>query len=155
MKLKIYYFTISFLILCFALVLTACNKTIITDDPLKVKDVQEEQNQSSEEESTEEMPVDLVKSAHFVSSQPVHGDTLNAVPQKVTIKFNFVLGTGSTIEVTNAGNDVTSGVEEVSADKLTLSVPVSSTDSGVYNVNYTACWPDKSCHNGSFSFSVK
>lgn len=97
-----------------------------------------------------------IKTPHFVSSEPDNNEIQTAVPSKVAISFNFDLGTNSKISVKNTQSNanVTTGQAEISADKLTLSVPANLAQSGNYKVDYTACWPDGSCHNGSFGFSV-
>ena len=94
------------------------------------------------------------KAAHFVSSEPANNTILTATPASVKINFNFDLAPPSKITVTRDSADVTSGETTISSDKLSLSVPVSANETGNYQVNYTACWQDKSCHDGSFGFAV-
>ena len=93
--------------------------------------------------------------AHFVSSTPSHGTKLAQAPPAVALKFNFTLGSGSTVSVTKDGKPVNTAAPTVSADKLTLTgaLPADS-GSGVYIVDYKACWPDNSCHIGKFAFTV-
>jgi hypothetical protein len=50
---------------------------------------------------------------------------------------------------------VTAGPTAIAADRLTMSVPVTIDQTGNYQVGYTACWPDQSCHQGSYGFSVQ
>lgn len=95
------------------------------------------------------------KAAHFVSSEPANNTVLTAPPTSVKINFNFDLAPPSKITVTRDGMDVASGQTTIAADKLSMSVPINAQQTGNYQVNYTACWPDKSCHNGSFGFSVQ
>lgn len=38
--------------------------------------------------------------------------------------------------------------------KLSLRAPLLEGGDGVYTVDYSACWPDASCHEGSFTFVV-
>lgn len=135
-----------------SLFLAGCQKVEIKEEPGANSTPQ---STSTTTQGEDETPIEQVKSAHFVSSQPIHGDTLNAAPKKVLLNFDFTLGSGSKATVTNMGKVVSAEDVEISADKLSFEVPITGGGSGVYNVNYTACWPDGSCHNGSFSFSVK
>jgi methionine-rich copper-binding protein CopC len=98
---------------------------------------------------------DNIKSAHYVSSDPANNALLTKTPAKVTVKFNFNLATGSKISVSRDGNDVTSGSTQISTDKLSMSTQVNANKTGNYKVSYTACWPDGSCHDGSFGFSIE
>lgn len=94
--------------------------------------------------------------AHFVDSVPKHGETFAASPNHVVINFDFTLGNGSAIKVTRDGQAVTTPAATISgARKLTLetSLPAGSAD-GTYTVDYKACWPDGSCHDGQFGFIV-
>lgn len=95
------------------------------------------------------------KAAHFVSSEPANNALLPAAPTSVKITFNFDLAPPSKISVARDGMDITSGQTTIAADKLSMSVPITAQPSGNYLVTYTACWPDASCHNGSFGFSVQ
>lgn len=96
-----------------------------------------------------------IKSAHFVSSEPANNAVLTTAPSNVKVNFNFDLAANSKITVTRGGVDVTAGSTTIATDKLSMSVPVSARQTGNYQVNYTGCWPDQSCHNGSFGFSVQ
>lgn len=96
-----------------------------------------------------------IKSAHYVSSNPANNAELDSVPAEVSIKFNFVLAPPSKITISLNQQDVTGGDTKISADKLTLSAPIKSSGAGAYKVEYTACWPDGSCHDGSFGFFIK
>lgn len=95
------------------------------------------------------------KAAHFVSSEPTNNAVLTTAPSSVEIRFNFDLAPPSRISVMQASVDVASGQTTIAADKLSMSVPVNAQRTGNYQVTYTACWPDKSCHDGSFGFSVE
>ncbi len=96
-----------------------------------------------------------IKSPHFVSSTPANNVILTTGPSQVTINFNFDLGPGSKIEVIVDGNSVVAQEAKVSSDKLSMTALVNPVEPGNYQVKYTACWPDGSCHEGSFGFSVK
>ncbi len=96
------------------------------------------------------------KSAHYVSSTPAHGETLTAVPAEVKLDFNFDLGANSTISIKNNNQEYGEGDVTYSADKRSMQRSVDITGpEGIYTVNYNACWPDGSCHDGNFKFLVK
>src|SRR3990167_8206894 len=95
------------------------------------------------------------KSAHYESNTPTHGATLAGVPQNVVINFNFDLAAPSAIKIEKDGKDYGQGQTLIDENKLTMRRqmdPVSP--DGVYTVNYNACWPDKSCHEGNFRFAI-
>ena len=94
--------------------------------------------------------------AHFVDSVPMHGESFAASPNRIVINFDFTLGNGSFIKVTRDGQAVTTPAAAISgARKLTLetALPAGAGD-GTYTVDYKACWPDGSCHDGQFAFIV-
>jgi methionine-rich copper-binding protein CopC len=94
------------------------------------------------------------KSAHFVSSKPAHGTTLTELPRKVEFTFNFDLATNSTITITHATGTI-AGVTSFGSDKLSMSRTLDADPSeGLYTVDYNACWPDTTCHDGVFQFAV-
>jgi methionine-rich copper-binding protein CopC len=95
------------------------------------------------------------KTPHFVSSSPSHGAVLDQPVSEVSILFNFDLGAGSKTEVLGNGNSVVAQPATISTDKLSMKTLINPVTPGNYVVNYTACWPDGSCHEGTFSFSVK
>ena len=95
------------------------------------------------------------KSAHYESNTPEHGATLAGVPPNVVINFNFDLAAPSQIKIEAGGKDYGVGETLIDENKLTMRRkmdPVSP--DGVYTVNYKACWPDKSCHDGNFRFAI-
>lgn len=101
------------------------------------------------------------KSAHFETNTPAHGSILAGVPINVVIDFNFDLAKPSEIKIlkdpSTGSGQVDYGVGETIIDKNKLSMrrnmDVSSPD-GLYTVEYKACWPDGSCHDGKFQFAV-
>ena len=111
------------------------------------------QNQETQETTVQEQ-FENIKSPHYVSSTPINNAVLSSVPDKVTITFNFDLVSGSKITVTINGKEV-SGTTTIAQDKLSMSTNLNAAESGSYKVNYTACWPDGSCHEGSFGFLLK
>ncbi len=100
-------------------------------------------------------PPDQITSPHFVDSAPKHGDTFAQPPERIVINFDFTLHEDSDITVTRDGTPVTTEKATLGANKLSLSttLPADAGD-GLYVVDYTACWPDRSCHDGKFAFTV-
>lgn len=95
------------------------------------------------------------KSAHYEGNTPTHGAVLAAPPINIVIDFNFDLATGSSMTITHDGKDYGVGETTIDANKLVLrrSFDQIAID-GLYTVDYKACWPDKSCHTGSFQFAI-
>lgn len=96
------------------------------------------------------------KSAHYETNTPAHGSTLAAPPVNVVIDFNFDLGKGSQITVAweNTSANV-AGETVIDANKLAMRAPLPpDLKDGLYNVVYSACWPDGSCHEGNFQFAI-
>ena len=95
------------------------------------------------------------KAAHYESNTPAHGAVLGAPPINVVIDFNFDLAKPSSISITKDGTEVGLGETTIDTNKLALRRNVDPTASdGTYTVNYKACWPDGSCHDGSFQFAI-
>lgn len=95
------------------------------------------------------------KSAHYESNTPEQGTVIPAPPLNVVINFNFDLAPPSEISITSNGKDY--GVDETVIDDGNLSMRRemdSSAPNGLYDVNYNACWPDGSCHDGHFQFAI-
>lgn len=99
---------------------------------------------------------DQLFAAHFVASTPGHGQEFAQVPTRVLINFNFNLADNSSIAVTKDGVPVAAGPATVQGERrLELASDLAGVQgSGVYLVNYKACWPDRSCHDGQFAFRV-
>ncbi len=151
-------------VIALAVVATIVGGKLYLDSRVKTVETSSQQTQSTRPATaSKEQPKDgfaqatfqNIKSAHYVSSDPANNALLASPVQTVSLRFNFDLVAPTKINVTRDGVDVTSGSTQISADKLTLSVPVKADQTGNYKVSYTACWPDKSCHEGSFGFSVK
>ena len=95
------------------------------------------------------------KSAHYESNTPEHGATLAGVPPNVVLNFNFDLAAPSEIKIEKEGKDYGIGKALIDENKLTMRRQMDpASPDGVYTVNYNACWPDKSCHDGSFQFAI-
>lgn len=95
------------------------------------------------------------KSAHFESSTPAHATTLAAVPVDVVIDFNFDLASNSTIQINKDSKDYGIDNTKVDTNKLAMRRQMDAgAPNGIYSVNYKGCWPDKTCHDGSFQFAI-
>ena len=95
------------------------------------------------------------KSLHYESNIPEHGSTLPANPVNVVINFNFDLSSKSSIEIAKDGKEYGLGDTVIDSNKLAMRRNFSqNAPDGIYAVTYNACWPDGSCHDGSFKFSV-
>lgn len=95
------------------------------------------------------------KSAHYETNTPSHGAILASVPINIVIDFNFDLTKPSEIKILKNNKDY--GVGETIIDKNILSMRRNmdpNSPDGVYKVEYNACWPDKSCHDGYFEFEI-
>ena len=93
--------------------------------------------------------------AHFVSSDPTHGAKLAQQPASVMLNFNFTLNETSTIAITKDGKALNLSKPSYIGNKLAMSVALpAGSGNGLYVVDYKACWPDNSCHNGRFGFTV-
>ena len=107
-------------------------------------------------ESAKPTQFENIKSPHFVSSTPENNTVLTSPPSQVTINFNFDLAAGSKIKVTADGSDITTQQgTTISSDNLSMRTLINPIEPASYKVGYTACWPDGSCHNGSFGFTVE
>lgn len=95
------------------------------------------------------------KSAHYESSTPAHGSILAGVPINIVIDFNFDLATPSSISISKDGKEYGVGNTTIDSNKLTMrrNLDPDALD-GAYKVSYNACWPDGSCHDGYFQFTI-
>lgn len=111
--------------------------------------------QSAKETTHQAVQTKQIKAAHFESSTPEHGAKLAGAPNQVVIDFNFDLSEKSSISVKNNNQEYTEGQTTIDNSKLAMrrNLKTSAPD-GTYEVTYIACWPDNSCHEGSFSFII-
>lgn len=93
-------------------------------------------------------------SPHFVISSPKHGETLAQAPERIQINFDFTLHESSAIAVTRNDAPVQIGAIPVNPRGLVLAATLPDAGEGLYVVGYKACWPDRSCHDGQFAFTV-
>lgn len=95
------------------------------------------------------------KSAHFESNTPIHGVTLAGIPVNVVIDFNFDLAKPSEIKILKDGKDYGVGETIIDLNKLAMRRNMTSdAPDSLYTIEYKACWPDGSCHDGSFQFAI-
>lgn len=95
------------------------------------------------------------KSAHYESNTPAHGSILAGVPTNVVIDFNFDLAAPSSISIKSDGKELGTGNTTIDDNKLSMRRSMDNqAPDGLYTVAYKACWPDGSCHDGSFQFAV-
>ncbi len=95
------------------------------------------------------------KSAHYETNTPTHGAVLAGVPANVVIDFNFDLAKPSEIKILKEGQDFGVGETTIDANKLALRRKMNmDSPNGLYTVEYNACWPDGSCHDGHFQFAI-
>lgn len=95
------------------------------------------------------------KSAHYESNTPTHGEVLAGAPINVVIDFNFDLAKPSEIKILRDGVDYGVGETTIDSNKLSMRRNMASDASdGLYTVEYKACWPDASCHDGNFQFAI-
>jgi plastocyanin/methionine-rich copper-binding protein CopC len=98
---------------------------------------------------------DNIVAPHFVGSFPLHGDMLPQAPEVIVLNFNFNLHEDSSIMVSRGGEPVAIETAEIAEDQLSMRASLGDAGhSGVYRVDYIACWPDGSCHEGTIGFSV-
>ena len=97
-----------------------------------------------------------VKSAHFEDSTPRHGQILADAPIAIVINFNFDLSEPSSIKVLDqSGQEYQAGKLTIDQNKLALRQSLQpDLPDGKYQVEYTACWPDQTCHDGQFEFAI-
>jgi len=95
------------------------------------------------------------KSAHYETNTPAHGSTLAGTPINVVIDFNFDLAKPSEIKILKERTDYGTGETIIDTNKLSMRRTMKSdSPDGLYTVDYKACWPDKSCHDGTFQFAI-
>ncbi|MBI4037681.1 cupredoxin domain-containing protein [Candidatus Curtissbacteria bacterium] len=98
---------------------------------------------------------DPKKAAHYESNTPAHGSVLAGVPVNVVIDFNFDLAQPSEIKIFKDGKDFGQGETVLDSNKLAMRRNINyDSPNGLFTVEYKACWPDKSCHDGSFQFVI-
>jgi len=130
-----------------------------TQTPQKTSTNQERSNETTPNNTQESVNKfnfsNPKKSAHYESNTPAHGTTLVGVPINIVIDFNFDLAKPSAIKILKEGKDYGIGDTIIDSSKLAMRRNMSpDAPNGSYTVEYKACWPDGSCHDGSFQFTV-
>ncbi len=98
---------------------------------------------------------DYIKAPHWTSNIPGTNTIVPGVPASIAIGFNFDLSEGSGIKVESEGVQYSIGTGTIDDNNLVLRVGMEpESPDGLYDVSYTACWPDGSCHDGNFQFFV-
>ncbi len=83
---------------------------------------------------------------------PVHGAHLTERPKQIVIEFSRELEVGSAIYVMNH-RDWAFGPTDIGDSKLIMTQKVNEDlPYGLITVNYTACWKDRSCDQGTYQF---
>ena len=155
------------LLLSFTLIFLASCKLSVSDELEEISqaDVAKGGDDGTEEEMIEEDTEDAkissysfnnaVKTPHWVDNVPTSNTILPGVPVNVIINFNFDLYEGSKIIIENDGIQYNTGDATIDENNLTLRVGMDpESPDGLYEVRYSACWPDGSCHDGSFEFAI-
>lgn len=110
---------------------------------------------NSETEGTTKTFSTPKKSAHYETNTPEHGATLAGAPLNVVIDFNFDLAKPSEIKIVKDGKDYGVGETLIDNNKLSMRRNLDpDAPDGLYRVEYNACWPDGSCHDGYFQFAI-
>lgn len=95
------------------------------------------------------------KSAHYETNTPAHASVLAASPINIVIDFNFDLAPPSSISIKKDGVEYSVGETVIDSNKLVLRKNFDAdAPNGLYKVDYNACWPDRSCHQGYFEFAI-
>ena len=80
---------------------------------------------------------------------------LPAHPVNVVIDFNFDLAPPSSISIKKDGAEYGVGDTVIDENKLAMRRDFDrNAPDGLYRVEYNACWPDRSCHDGHFEFAI-
>lgn len=141
-----------FTLIISAFILSGCLHTGLTPQP-NATEVPVSEIQTPTDQTTFTIPR---KTPHYENSAPTHATILPLPPHNIVINFNFDLTTGSQITITSNGKDYATGETSIDTNKLALRRTMDQTapTNGTYTVNYKACWPDGSCHDGSFQFVI-
>lgn len=122
-----------------------------TEDVIETKDEEKVEDTMANSFSFD----NAVKTPHWVSNVPTSSIILPGVPINVIINFNFDLYEGSKIIIEKDSIQYNTGDATIDENNLTLRVGMDSqSPDGLYEVSYIACWPDGSCHDGSFEFAI-
>jgi plastocyanin/methionine-rich copper-binding protein CopC len=98
-----------------------------------------------------------VKTPHYVDNVPAHASSIPAVPVNVVINFDFdVIPLSEIVIIGPDGQIYSVGDTIIDDNKLGMRVMMQpDSPDGLYTVEYSACWPDGSCHEGMFQFVIE
>lgn len=106
--------------------------------------------------ASQHFPAASKSAPHFVDAYPHHGDLYTEAPRVVRVNFDFTLHPSSRLTVLKDGAPIPLGTTKLSENMLSISAPMEGNPGdGSYLVQYKACWPDQSCHDGEFAFRVE
>lgn len=131
------------------------NDAAIEGEGNELFDVTEDDSDGEVLAETDQEFLEEKKSAHWESNTPLHEDILPAAPINVVVDVNFDLAAPSSISIMREGKEYGVGETTIDANKLALRRAMDATaPDGRYAVQYKACWPDGSCHDGLFQFEI-
>lgn len=93
-------------------------------------------------------------SDHFTGSSPANNSLHSEAPKSIAINFSLGLTEDSTLTITRDGEVVPVGASVITNDDLQILTGFTSEERGNYLVEYSACFLDGSCEEGSFGFTV-
>jgi plastocyanin len=105
--------------------------------------------------TTKNTGIQQIKSLHFETASPDHNEVYAVAPYNVVIDFNFDLADNSKITIEKDGVDYGEGATTIDPKERTLRrLMKQNAPDGIYTIKYTACWPDRSCHDGLHAFTI-
>ncbi|MDP3741580.1 MAG: plastocyanin/azurin family copper-binding protein [bacterium] len=152
MKAKIILIAVVLAAVGFGVFLTQTDKEITSQQEQKTEQTQKTDEPAQQAAYKFAAPK---KSAHYESNTPAHAAILAEAPINIVIDFNFDLAVPSAISIMHEGKEYGAGETVIDANKLSMrrNFDLAAPD-GPYKVSYTACWPDRSCHDGLFEFAI-
>lgn len=146
-------------VLLFIFVLAGCAQKVATENtPPATTPAQETQTTQEPVQTPQETPITFSipkKTPHYESNVPFHASILAGVPINVVINFNYDVANGSSISIQKDSQEYGTGEILFDSNNLAMRRAMKNdAPNGVYLVNYKACWPDGSCHDGYFQFAI-
>jgi plastocyanin/methionine-rich copper-binding protein CopC len=149
------------LLVATALMAGCTGSDVAIDEDEAVNEIADDSAPDMSEESTDDPEVEFtfetpVKSPHYVDNVPAHAAVIPDVPINIVVNFDFDVIPPSEIVVTGQDSQVYSfGDTAIDDNKLGMRVMMDpESPDGKYQVDYKACWPDGSCHDGMFQFAI-
>ena len=152
---SIIYGTTALIVIGAIIAFVSTNRSSQPEDTSNTQEQTLDQNGSMTGDAMEITFGGAKKSAHYETNTPAHGSILAAAPVNVVIDFNFDLAAPSAISITKDGKEYGRGETIIDTNRLSMrrSFAADAPD-GLYKVEYKACWPDRSCHDGNFEFAI-